>query len=212
MEDVLAVRGGEPRTNLNGDAARLGLGQRPARANLARQRAAIEVLHRDEVDVTDGCRGRVDFEDPADVRMRDAQRVAGLGGEARGESRLRAFQRAAFAQFLVDRFVDDAHSAFGNLPHDAETAGDELVRLKRPNDIAAGGGHSRRIRRVVLHEAALNHNALPAGRASGNGEGQRRAASPAVDGERFTTVTATFDGYCLEWWTALCATTPFVSS
>ncbi len=29
---------------------------------------------------------------------------------------------------------------------------------------------------------------------------------------RFTTVTVSCDGYCLEWCTAVCATTPFTSS
>ena len=38
-------------------------------------------------------------------------------------------------------------------------------------------------------------------------------ACPAVDGaDLLTTVTVTDDGYCFEWCTALCATTPLLSS
>src|ERR1019366_4975958 len=41
-----------------------------------------------------------------------------------------------------------------------------------------------------------------------------RAQIPRPDGQsaRFTTVSVTCDGYCREWCTAVCATTPFASS
>ncbi len=35
---------------------------------------------------------------------------------------------------------------------------------------------------------------------------------PYLAAGRFTTVIVTCDGYCFEWWTALCATTPCASS
>ena len=41
---------------------------------------------------------------------------------------------------------------------------------------------------------------------------RREQQAKGHDRYRFTTVTVTFDGYCFEWWTTLCATTPFTSS
>ena len=86
-------------------------------------------------------------------------------------------------------------------PRSPSSAGRDL--LWRPDTALTGRMEREPFRKAI-------RSATPLKRRPSRYCGAQRCASPAS--RVCTTVTVICDGYCFEWCTALCATTPFASS
>ena len=152
MQHALVVRRREPGAELARDLDRLVLRKPPDAPQERRQVLAVDVLHREEVPSLD----LADVVDAADVRMRDAARVAHLGVEAFDPGGLRRqlfrqeLQGDRLPEFQIVGAVDLAHASAADEPDDAETLAEDGPGRESAAIERWGGGETtdRAIRRA----------------------------------------------------------------
>ncbi len=127
VDDAVAVRVAERREDLPRIRDRHGHRAQAARADELLERAALDVLHDDEV----GAVELASVEDRDDVRVREARGVRRLAPEALDEllvvrvPRVQHLDRDTAAEFLVLGEVDVGHAAAAELARDAVTPREE---------------------------------------------------------------------------------------
>ena len=169
MDDAGRVRRREARADLLGDR----LEPRPRhrrRADLARQRLAVDELHRQELLAL----VLADVEHARDVAVLDPARQLHLAAKPLervvGQPGAQHLERDALVELGVERLVDAAHAAAAEPAHDAIATGDELGVLadgrRSPSmQSAASWRACRRLRRQA--SAFSTHTSGMRGAAAG---------------------------------------------
>src|SRR5262249_5070319 len=118
------------------------------------ERLAVQKLHREKFNLSVRSRSRVDFENPAHVRMADFAGVAHFGGKPFMEAGLGALECDALPESFIHRFINDTHSALRQFANNAEAAVEYVSRFQA---VLFRERPAERVEQKALHTVLPTH-------------------------------------------------------
>src|SRR5216683_5930454 len=159
VHDALRMRGIETGEKLPRDLSNLALGHPAIALDSLRQGFALEVLHRQKVDLPGWAAESMDVVELADVLVAHLSRISRFGGKAPAVTGPGAFDRHPTPQLLIEGLVDNAHPSVSDLADNSEALGENVSGLKRWPQVLSG---NQRVHQEASHPL-FPANALPNG-------------------------------------------------